>query len=57
MVHQIMKVQKLMQPLRDWPYCVTYLCPETLSETLSETFESGPLCITDLFQNNSVVYF
>ena len=27
------------------------------SETLAETFESGPLCITDLFQNKSVAYF
>ena len=28
-----------------------------LSETLPETIESGPLCITDLFQNKSVAYF
>ena len=27
------------------------------SETLAETIESGPLCITDLFQNKSVAYF
>ena len=27
------------------------------SETLPETTESGPLCITDLFQNKSVAYF
>ena len=26
-------------------------------ETLAETVESGPLCITDLFQNKSVAYF
>ena len=26
-------------------------------ETLPETIESGPLCITDLFQNKSVAYF
>ena len=26
------------------------------SETLPETIESGPLCITDLFQNKSVAY-
>ena len=26
-------------------------------ETLPETTESGPLCITDLFQNKSVAYF
>ena len=26
-------------------------------ETLAETIESGPLCITDLFQNKSVAYF
>ena len=24
---------------------------------LAETIESGPLCITDLFQNKSVAYF
>ena len=24
---------------------------------LGETIESGPLCITDLFKNKSVVYF
>ena len=28
-----------------------------LPETLAETIESGPLCITDLFQNKSVAYF
>ena len=28
-----------------------------LAETLAETIESGPLCITDLFQNKSVAYF
>lgn len=28
-----------------------------MTETLAETFESGPLCITDLFQNMSVAYF
>jgi hypothetical protein len=27
------------------------------TETLPETTESGPLCITDLFQNKSVAYF
>ena len=27
------------------------------TETLAETIESGPLCITDLFQNKSVAYF
>ena len=27
------------------------------AETLPETTESGPLCITDLFQNKSVAYF
>ena len=27
------------------------------SETLLETIESGPLCITDSFQNKSVAYF
>jgi hypothetical protein len=27
------------------------------AETLAETIESGPLCITDLFQNKSVAYF
>ena len=27
------------------------------SETLADTIESGPLCITDLFQNKSVAYF
>ena len=27
------------------------------SQTLAETIESGPLCITDLFQNKSVAYF
>ena len=27
------------------------------SETLAETIESGPLCITDLFQKKSVAYF
>ena len=26
-------------------------------ETLPETIKSGPLCITDLFQNKSVAYF
>ena len=26
-------------------------------ETLAETIESNPLCITDLFQNKSVAYF
>ena len=26
-------------------------------ETLPETIESGPLCITDLFQNKSAAYF
>ena len=26
-------------------------------ETLGETIESDPLCITDLFQNKSVAYF
>ena len=26
-------------------------------ETLSEAIVSGPLCITDLFQNKSAVYF
>ena len=26
-------------------------------ETLAETIEPGPLCITDLFQNKSVAYF
>ena len=32
---------------------------ETLSgaETIAETIESDPLCITDLFQNKSVAYF
>ena len=29
---------------------------ETLAETF-DIFESGPLCITDLFQNKSVAYF
>ena len=29
----------------------------TLSRDLRETIESGPLCITDLFQNKSVAYF
>ena len=28
-----------------------------LSETLAETIESEPLCITDLIQYNSVAYF
>jgi hypothetical protein len=32
---------------------VTILDPETLPETI----ESGPLCITDLFQDKSVAYF
>ena len=27
------------------------------TETLAETFESGPLCTTDLFQNKLVAYF
>ena len=27
------------------------------SETLAETIESDPQCITDLFQNKSVAYF
>ena len=27
------------------------------AETLPETIESGPLCITDLFQNKFVAYF
>jgi hypothetical protein len=27
------------------------------TETLAETIESDPLCITDLFQNKSVAYF
>ena len=27
------------------------------AETLAETTESAPLCITDLFQNKSVAYF
>ena len=27
------------------------------SETLAQTIESDPLCITDLFQNKSVAYF
>jgi hypothetical protein len=31
--------------------------PYVESETLPETIESGPLCITDLFQNKSVAYF
>ena len=26
-------------------------------ETLAETIESGPLCITGLFQNKSVAYY
>ena len=30
---------------------------QLISETLAETIESGPLCITDLFQNKSVDYF
>ena len=27
------------------------------AETLAETIESDPLCITDLFQNKSVAFF
>ena len=27
------------------------------AEALAETIESGPLCITDLFQNKSIAYF
>ena len=27
------------------------------TETLAETIDSGPLFITDLFQNNSVAYY
>ena len=33
------------------------VCEFKQSETLAETFESGPLCITDLFKNKSVAYF
>ena len=33
------------------------VCEFKQPETLAETFESGPLCITDLFKNNSVAYF
>ena len=33
----------------------TYCCFNP--ETLAETIESGPLCITDLFQNKSVAYY
>ena len=36
----------------------SFLNPGGLAaETLAETIESGPLCITDLFQNKSVAYF
>ena len=28
-----------------------------VQETLPESIESGPLCITDLFQNESVAFF
>ena len=48
-----------------WPLCGTLLHLIFLkvknstchSETLAETLESGPLCITDLFQNKSAAYF
>ena len=36
---------------------VTKSHPSLHTETLAETIESGPLCITDLFQNKSVAYF
>ena len=29
----------------------------SMAETLAETIESDPLCITDLFQNKSVAFF
>ena len=29
----------------------------TAARDLRETIESGPLCITDLFQNKSIAYF
>ena len=32
------------------------ICSVYQSETLAETIESGPLCITDLFQNESVIH-
>ena len=40
---------------------ITAWTPESMGawgpETLPETIESGPLCITDLFQNKPVAYF
>ena len=40
---------------KDWEKGEEFGCLQ--SETLPETIESGPLCITDLFQNKSVAYF
>ena len=34
-----------------------FLSAKIKARDLRETIESGPLCITDLFQNRSVAYF
>ena len=43
--------------ISDFNHCMDRALIWIRSETLAETVESGPLCITDLFQNKSVAYF
>ena len=38
------------------PFNEAFNCNIMIRDT-TETIESGPLCITDLFQNKSVAYF
>ena len=38
-------------------YLYKTLMLRVVPETLAETIEAGPLCITDLFQKKSVAYF
>ena len=40
-----------------WIDCRYILLGLPRPSTIAETIESGPLCITDLFQNKSVAYF
>jgi hypothetical protein len=42
-----MKIKRKKEWNADW----------ALHRDTTETIESGPLCITDLFQNKSVAYF
>ena len=50
-------MQKYSQSHKDRLHVVRIFMDQTLPEILPEIIESGPLCVTNLFQDKSVAYF